>query len=220
MLNATHLPIDPYGNLIPVQCSNSRGTQAVTLASNAVVYSSDVFSSKDKVMASASILGAGGEKLTITSNIEGMESEDISVQVAAAGGAIAVTVTDKAILITPTATSTIKEIAGAINEDVKASALVTASYADADEAAILAANQAKQFLSGWDRGGVGILVLIQFTEDGFYGTFSEAETTPMTASIPIPAGVDRWEYVLPGKKISLKSATNGAKAYLTPVKQM
>jgi hypothetical protein len=42
----------------------------------------------------------------------------------------------------------------------------------------------------------------------------------MTASIPIPAGVDRWEYVLPGKKISLKSATNGAKAYLTPVKQM
>ena len=81
MLNATHLPIDPYGNLIPVGCHKSRGTQVLTLESDAVVYASSAFSGKTKVMASTT-LAAAGDTITITSKIEGWESEEISVKVA------------------------------------------------------------------------------------------------------------------------------------------
>ena len=69
MLNATHLPIDPYGNLIPVGCHKSRGTQVLTLADDAVVYASSAFSGKTKVMASTTLAAADGNTITITSKI-------------------------------------------------------------------------------------------------------------------------------------------------------
>ena len=100
MLNATHLPIDPYGNLIPVGCHKSRGTQVLTLADDTVVYASSAFSGKTKVMASTTLAATGGETITITSKIEGWESEEISVKVADAGAALAISVSGKEITIT------------------------------------------------------------------------------------------------------------------------
>jgi hypothetical protein len=219
-MNATPLPETPQGTAIPVACLKSRATQAVTLTSNAVVYASSIFSKTIKSMASAYIAAADDTKLTFTALKEGWTSEEISVQVAGAGGELAIAVSGNAITITPKADSTVAEVAAAINANVFASALVLASYDASVADKVVAATQAKQYLDGWDAGNVGIYVLIQFTEDGFYGTFSEAQTSPMTASIPIPANTERWEFVLPGQKISLKSPTNGAKAYLTPAKQM
>ena len=69
MLNATHLPIDPYGNLIPVGCHKSRGTQVLTLADDTAVYASSAFSGKTKVMASTTLAAADGNTITITSKI-------------------------------------------------------------------------------------------------------------------------------------------------------
>lgn len=217
MLNATPLPMTPYGNAIPVGCLKSRATQAVTLTSNAVVYASNAFSGLTKVMASIELGAAQADTFTLTSKIEGWESEEISVQIAAADAALTVAVTGKAILITPKADTTCAQLAAAIAAS-PAMDLVEASYTLGT--AVIDPSQAKAYLDGWDAGNVGIYVMIQFTEDGFYSTFSEAETATKTASIPITAGVPYWEYVFPGHKISLKSATNGAIAYLTPAKQM
>lgn len=218
MLNATHLPIDPYGNLIPVGCHKSRGTQVLTLADDTAVYASSAFSGKTKVMASTTLAAAGGETITITSKIEGWESEEISVKVAAAGAALAISVSGKEITITPKSDTTSKELAAAIAACPEANELVSVAYTS--EAAIVEADKPAVFLDGWDRGNVGIYVLIQADSDIFYGTFTEAETATKTASIPLAAGQMMWEYVMPGHKISAKSTTAGAKVYLTPAKQM
>jgi len=218
MLNATHLPIDPYGNLIPVGCHKSRGTQVLTLADNAVVYASSAFSGKTKVMASTTLAAAGGETITITSKIEGWESEEISVKVAAAGAALAISVSGKEITITPKSDTTSKELAAAIAACPEANELVSVAYTS--DNAIVVEDKPAVFLDGWDRGNVGIYVLIQADNDIFYGTFTEAETATKTASIPLAAGQMMWEYVMPGHKISAKSTTKGAKVYLTPAKQM
>ena len=218
MLNATHLPIDPYGNLIPVGCHKSRGTQVLTLADDAVVYASSAFSGKTKVMASTTLAAAGGETITITSKIEGWESEEISVKVAAAGTALAISVSGKEITITPKSDTTSNELAAAIAACPEANELVSVAYTS--DNAIVVEDKPAVFLDGWDRGNVGIYVLIQADNDIFYGTFTEAETATKTASIPLAAGQMMWEYVMPGHKISAKSTTKGAKVYLTPAKQM
>ena len=218
MLNATHLPIDPYGNLIPVGCHKSRGTQVLTLADDAVVYASSAFSGKTKVMASTTLAAAGGETITITSKIEGWESEEISVKVAAAGAALAISVSGKEITITPKSDTTSNELAAAIAACPEANELVSVAYTS--DTAIVVEDKPAVFLDGWDRGNVGIYVLIQADNDIFYGTFTEAETATKTASIPLAAGQMMWEYVMPGHKISAKSTTKGAKVYLTPAKQM
>lgn len=218
MLNATHLPIDPYGNLIPVGCHKSRGTQVLTLADDTAVYASSAFSGKTKVMASTTLAAAGKETITITSKIEGWESEEISVKVAAAGAALAISVSGKEITITPKSDTTSKELAAAIAACPEANELVSVAYTS--DTAIVEDNKPAVFLDGWDRGNVGIYVLIQADSDIFYGTFTEAETATKTASIPLAAGQMMWEYVMPGHKISAKSTTAGAKVYLTPAKQM
>lgn len=218
MLNATHLPIDPYGNLIPVGCHKSRGTQVLTLASDTAVYASSAFSGKTKVMASTTLAAADGKTITITSKIEGWESEEISVKVAAAGAALAISVSGKEITITPKSDTTSKELAAAIAACPEANELVSVAYTS--DTAIVEDNKPAVFLDGWDRGNVGIYVLIQADSDIFYGTFTEAETATKTASIPLAAGQMMWEYVMPGHKISAKSTTAGAKVYLTPAKQM
>lgn len=218
MLNATHLPIDPYGNLIPVGCHKSRGTQVLTLADNTAVYASSAFSGKTKVMASTTLAAAGKDTITITSKIEGWESEEISVKVAAAGAALAISVSGKEITITPKSDTTSKELAAAIAACPEANELVSVAYTS--DTAIVEDNKPAVFLDGWDRGNVGIYVLIQADSDIFYGTFTEAETATKTASIPLAAGQMMWEYVMPGHKISAKSTTAGAKVYLTPAKQM
>ena len=218
MLNATHLPIDPYGNLIPVGCHKSRGTQVLTLADDTAVYASSAFSGKTKVMASTTLAAAGTDTITITSKIEGWESEEISVKVAAAGAALAISVSGKEITITPKSDTTSKELAAAIAACPEANELVSVAYTS--DTAIVEADKPAVFLDGWDRGNVGIYVLIQADSDIFYGTFTEAETATKTASIPLAAGQMMWEYVMPGHKISAKSTTAGAKVYLTPAKQM
>jgi len=218
MLNATHLPIDPYGNLIPVGCHKSRGTQVLTLADDAVVYASSAFSGKTKVMASTTLAAADRNTITITSKIEGWESEEISVKVAAAGAALAISVSGKEITITPKSNTTSKELAAAIAACPEANELVSVAYTS--DTAAVEDNKPAVFLDGWDRGNVGIYVLIQADNDIFYGTFTEAETATKTASIPLAAGQMMWEYVMPGHKISAKSTTAGAKVYLTPAKQM
>jgi|BioPla2DNA2_1021312.scaffolds.fasta_scaffold30705_2 hypothetical protein len=218
MLNATHLPIDPYGNLIPVGCHKSRGTQVLTLADDTAVYASSAFSGKTKVMASTTLAAAGTDTITITSKIEGWESEEISVKVAAAGAALAISVSGKEITITPKSDTTSKELAAAIAACPEANELVSVAYTS--DTAIVEDNKPAVFLDGWDRGNVGIYVLIQADSDIFYGTFTEAETATKTASIPLAAGQMMWEYVMPGHKISAKSTTAGAKVYLTPAKQM
>lgn len=218
MLNATHLPIDPYGNLIPVGCHKSRGTQVLTLADDTAVYASSAFSGKTKVMASTTLAAAGTDTITITSKIEGWESEEISVKVAAAGAALAISVSGKEITITPKSDTTSKELAAAIASCPEANELVSVAYSL--DTAIVVEDKPAVFLDGWDRGNVGIYVLIQADNDIFYGTFTEAETATKTASIPLAAGQMMWEYVMPGHKISAKSTTAGAKVYLTPAKQM
>lgn len=218
MLNATHLPIDPYGNLIPVGCHKSRGTQVLSLEDNTAVYASSAFSGKTKVMASTTLAAAGGETITITSKIEGWESEEISVKVAKASAALAISVSGKEITITPKSDTTSKDLAAAIAACPEANELVSVAYSL--DTAIVEADKDAVFLDGWDRGNVGIYVLIQADNDIFYGTFTEAETATKTASIPLAAGQMMWEYVMPGHKISAKSTTEGAKVYLTPAKQM
>ena len=220
MLNATHLPIDPYGNLIPVGCHKSRGTQVLSLESDAVVYASSAFSGKTKVMASTTLAAAGGETITITSKIEGWESEEISVKVArSVDETLTVSVSGKEITITPkSGGTTSKELAAAIAACPEANELVSVAYSSGTAAVV--EDKPAVFLDGWDRGNVGIYMLIQADNDIFYGTFTEAETATKTASIPLAAGQMMWEYVMPGHKISAKSTTEGAKVYLTPAKQM
>lgn len=219
MLNATPLPIDDYGNPQPVGCHKSRGTQAITLTSNAVVYASTAFSSTTKTLASIELGAAGTDTLTLTSKLEGWISEEISVQVTTPKPALAIAVTGKAILIAPTASTTIKDVADAIEADPQANALVSCVYTG-DGSAVIDAGVAKAYLDGWDSGNRGMYVRVWCDNDAFIGTFSEAETATMTASIPITAKCEHWEFVFPGHKISAKSATNGAIIYMTPAKQM
>lgn len=219
MNDSTGIPIDSFGHPIPVPNLKTRATQAVTLTSNAVVYGTNAFSSKNKVMASAVLGAAGDDTLTLTSKIEGSESERISVIVNEAGASLVVAVTGgNAIAITPKADSRLKDVVKEIEANPKANELVSA-VATSDDA-VIDASQAKKYLNGWDAGKTGCYVRLWGTADFFYGKYSEAETDPKTASCPVTAGVETWEYVEPGDKISLKSSTNGAIVYVTPAKQM
>ena len=142
-----------------------------------------LFSGKTKVMASTTLAAAGTDTITITSKIEGWESEEISVKVAAAGAALAISVSGKEITITPKSDTTSKELAAAIAACPEANELVSVAYTS--DTAIVEDNKPAVFLDGWDRGNVGIYVLIQADSDIFYGTFTEAETATKTASIQI-----------------------------------
>ena len=209
-----------FGNPIPVGNLKTRATQAVTLTSNAVVYVSNAFSGKTQTMATLTLGAAGNDTLTLTSKIKGQESERISVIVNTAGAALIVAVTGgNAIAITPTASSTIEDISKGIGANPAANALVSCAFSG-DGTAVIDASQAKAYLNGWDRGGIGCYVRLWGTNDFFYGKFSEAETATKTASTPVTAKVEVWEFVEPGDKIALKSATNGAIVYITPAKQM
>lgn len=219
MLNATPLPIDDYGNPQPVGCHKTRGTQAITLTSNAVVYASTAFSSTTKTLASIELGAAGTDTLTLTAKAESWEGEEVSVQVAGAAGTLSVAVTGKAILITPTAASTVKEVVEAIEANYQANELVSCTYTN-DGSAVIDATQAKAYLNGWDAGNRGVYVRIWCDNDCFIGTFAEAETATKTASMPLTAKCDHWEFVFPGHKIAAKSATSGAIIYMTPAKQM
>ena len=219
MLNATPLPVDDYGNPQPVGCHKSRATQAITLTSNAVVYASTAFSGTTKTLASIVLGAAGADTLTLTAKSESWEGEEVSVQVAAPKEALAILVTEKAILITPTASSTCKEVADAIEANYQANELVSCVYTN-EGSAVIDAGVAKAYLDGWDAGNRGMYVRVWCDNDAFIGTFSEAETATKTASIPITAKCEHWEFVFPGHKISAKSATNGAIIYMTPAKQM
>lgn len=216
MINATHMPHDPYGNMIPVACHKTRATQVLTLTDSNDVYLSDPFSSKDEVLASHTTAAAGGESITFTSKLKGHESEDISIEIKPAGAALAVTVTGKAIEITPKADSTSKQIKTAIDANVFANNLVSVEYTDED--AVIENNKPKAYLDGWDKGNTGIYVCIFLEDDGFIGTFTEAKQG--VASMPIAAGERHWEYVMPGHKIAVQGTVDGSKAYLTPAKQM
>lgn len=222
MNNVTQIPIDPFGNAIPVANLKTRGTQAITLTSNSTIYASNAFSSKTKTLASGAVTGTTGAKsLTLTSRIEGEQSERISVQVAGAGAALLVAVSgNRNITITPKSDSTFAQVAAAIAANPAANALVAVSYATADATAVIDATQAKAYLNGWDAGNVGCYVRMWCANDFFYGKYTEAETATKTASCPVTAKVDAWEYVEAGDKISLKSATAGAIVYVTPAKQM
>lgn len=219
MNSSAVIPIDQFGHPVPVGNLKTRGTQAITLTSNAVVYASNAFSSKTRTMASAVLQADGDAYITLTSRDESSESERVSVIVNEAGASLAVAVVGgNAIQITPKADSTCKEVVEAIAANPKANDLVSA-VASNDEA-VIDASQAKQYLDGWDAGNIGVYVRMWGTQDFFYGKYSEAETKPKTASCPVTAGVEVWEFVEPGDKISLKSVTNGAIVYITPAKQM
>lgn len=215
---AAQLPYDPFGQPLPAPLYKSAGTQAITLTSNAVVYASNAFSGLSKVLPSLVLGAAGADTITFTSNLADSEGERISIQVAGAAGALAISVTGKAILITPTASSTCADVAAAIAAMPQAAELVSVTYTL--ETAIIDATQAKAYLSGYDKGNVSIPVRVWLTNDGFIGTYSEAETATKAASIPVTAKSDFWLTVEPGDKISVKSATNGAIAYITPFKQL
>lgn len=217
MLNATPLPVDDYGNPQPIGCHKTIATQKITLTSNAVVYASAAFSGVTKTMASIA-LGAGEEKLTLTSKLEGWQGEEISVEVKDVSESLVIEVTGKAITIYPTATYGIKEVALAIAANYQANELVSCVYSEASAA--IDTPQAKTYLNGWDAGDRGMYVRVWCDNDAFIGTFSEAETATKTASMPITAKCEYWEFVFPGHKISAKSATSGAIIYLTPAKQM
>lgn len=215
MINATHMPHDPYGAMIPVACHKTRATQVLTLTDSNSVYVSEPFSSKTKVLASHIADADGGETITFTSKLDGYESEEISIEIKPAGASLAIVVSGKHIEITPKADSTSKQIKEAIDADVLASQLVSVSYTDED--AVVANNKPKAYLDGWDKGNTGIYVCIFLEDDGFIGTFTEAEQE--AASMPIAGGERHWEYVLPGYKIAVQGEA-GSKAYLTPAKQM
>lgn len=213
MLNATPLPIDSYGNPQSVPTLKTRGTQPLTLTSNAVVYASTAFSGLTKTMATATIL----TDMVLTSLLEGYKSETISIQIATGSGSLTVAVTGNAILVT---------LASAGNSNAQIKAAIDANPAAAALVSVVAgatgsANNpvAKTYLNGWDRGDVGLYVRIWCDNDAFIGTFSEAETATKTASMPITAKQEYWQFVYPGDKIAAKSATNGAIIYFTPAKQ-
>lgn len=219
MLNATPLPVDDYGNPQPIGCHKTRATQKITLTSNAAVYASTAFTGATKTMASITLESLGSGKLILTSKLEGYPGEEISVEIGTPRDPLAVMVTEKNIFITPTETSTILDIIAAIQANPQANALVSCSYLN-DGEGVIPANQARAFLNGWDSGGRGLYVRVWCDKDAFIGTFSEAETTPQTASMPITAKTEYWEFVFPGHKIAAKSPTSGAIIYMTPAKQM
>lgn len=218
MNNTVQLAVTPSGDMIPVGCYKTKGTQAVTLTNASTVYTSAAFSSTAEVLASLTLGAAGDDTITFTSKLKGEQSERISIQVAGAAGALAVAVTGKAILITPKADSTCAQVAAAIAANYAANELVTVTHTLGT--AIIDATQAKAFLSGWDAGIHGMPVRVMLNQDGFIGMFSESETAAMTASMPVTKGASYDFYIISGDKITAKSATAGAIAYFTPFKQM
>lgn len=216
MIKSTQLPQDAFGNLIPVACLDSRKTQVLTMAEKDTAQASAVFTSKTPVKAKIEITGANAGVFTITAVEDSYLSEDISIALSNAA-ALAVALTGRAITISPNGKK-FSEIAAVINGNPAANRLIRASYADADKNDTIAgANVAAAFLNGYDPGNIGCYVRIVLDGDGFYGTFSEAETATKSASIPLAEGQEAWEYVPAGRKISVMGEA-GMKAYITPGK--
>lgn len=216
MIKSTQLPQDQFGNMLPVACLDSRKTQVLTMAANNIAQASEAFTSKTPKRAKLEIVGSSAGVFTITAVEDSYLAEDISIALSNAGS-LGITVVGRAITLAPSGKK-FSEIAAVINDNPIINRLLRASYAEADKNdTIAAANVAAAFLKGYDPGDIGCYVRIVLDGDGFYGTFSEAETATKAASIPLSAGEVAWEYVPVGRKISAMGKA-GMKAYLTPGK--
>lgn len=216
MIKSTQLPQDQFGNMLPVACLDSRKTQVLTMEAKDTAQASAAFTSKTPKRAKLEIKGNAAGVFTITAVEDSYLAEDISIALSDAG-ALGITVVGRAITLASNGKK-FSEIAAIINDNPIINRLIRASYAETDKnETIAAANVAAAFLKGYDPGNIGCYVRIVLDGDGFYGTFSEAETATKAASIPLSAGEVAWEYVPAGRKISVMGDA-GMKAYLTPGK--
>lgn len=218
MKKAINLPVDGDGNAIPVGYFDTAKTAVLTCTEASTVYAQTIPLAKtEETMASLTLDCSGADTITFTSLIKGWESENISITVAAAG-TFGIAISGKAITITPAAAGTkCSTIEEAIAANPMLAELVEVSYTDED--ATIDAEQSKAFLSGWDSGDSPIYVRATMDNDGFIGIGNEAIAGTPAASMPIAGGISMDIMLLPGQLVSAKSATAGAKLYLTPGKK-
>jgi len=222
----TEAAVDANGKPIPVFVPDTKATVAVTLSETLANSSpaSTTFGATSKTFPSCSLLSdSEGDTVLITSKLGGSDGCHISVTVAGAedneDDAVIVSVSGKDITITPDDLgSTLTDVAAAINN--AASKLVTAVVVG-DGDSTLDAN-AKQYLRGWDAGGLATLVQLYNAADGicFIGCFPESDLGTPTASMAIPSGYVQHIMVEPGEKIVAQAASGATGTlYLTPMRK-
>ncbi|HNX37062.1 MAG TPA: hypothetical protein PKI15_01775 [Candidatus Cloacimonadota bacterium] len=225
MKNATPLPIDPFGNPIPVFVPDTKKTQTLAIADATTFATQTIpFSKTAESLATTGELDicSGDDTITFTSKIRGIESEQITITITADGAAAAVSVSGKDITFVgmnkEPKCSAIKALCEA---NPAVDALITVSYKNADATMDAAAALAKTYLQGWDDGNTPTVVRLTASNDCFIGTFSEALTTTKTASMPLWAKTYVDICVMPGQLITAVgvATVTGAKVYLTPAKK-
>lgn len=225
MKNATPLPIDPFGNPIPVFVPDTKKTQTLAIADATTFATQTIpFSKTAESLATTGELDicSGDDTITFTSKIRGIESEQITITITAAGAAAAVSVSGKDITFVgmnkEPKCSAIKALCEA---NPAVDALITVSYKNADATMNANAALAKTYLQGWDDGETPTVVRLTASNDCFIGTFSEALTATKTASMPLWAKTYVDICVMPGQLITAVgvATVTGAKLYLTPAKK-
>ena len=225
MKNATPLPIDPFGNPIPIFVPDTKKTQTLAIADATTFATQTIpFSKTAESLATTGEIDKCSDAnwIAFTSKIRGNKSEQISITIVAAGAAAAVSISGKDITFVGMATEPKCSAMKALCEANPAiDALITVSYKNADATMDAAAAMAKTYLQGWDDGETPTVVRLTASNDCLVGTFSEALTATKTASMPLWAKSYADICVFPGQLITAVgvAAVTGAKLYMTPAKK-
>lgn len=219
MRSATPMPIDKFGNPVPVFCPDTGETEVLTIATEDTAVAQTVsFAKEAKTYASYANNTTENSGLTITSKLSSEPKTSITIESA---GTASVVVTGRDIVVTPeTGEISAAEVAALINASVAASELVTATYDGTGEEDLDPTTQTKVYLSGYDPGKTTTIVRVYATEDGFIGTYPESMNASIGASMPIAGGTSVDIGIQTGELISYVSSTVGAKAYLTPARKV
>ena len=128
--------------------------------------------------ASAVIVGAGDAALTVTAVDAGVAGDDLSISIAAGGGALAIAVANGEIQVTPAAASTAAQVIAAINASADASALVTASLPSTSDGTGVVAAVAETSLAGGEDPALALDTPVLLTTAAQIASIGDAGSLP------------------------------------------
>ncbi len=226
MRGSTVLPVDKNGNAVPVFIPDTGKTQTIAIADDATVAAATAFSNVTKTMAKLTASHcADGNTITFTSKIEGVISENISINLMHDSDPMTVVVTGYLVKISYDGGNppTCAAVKAAVDANPAASKLIDVTYTLAT-ATMNNSEYKRTFLSGWDDGKTPMIVELTATKACKYhvGPVTLAGGLATTCKGYIGEGQTKHIGIMPGEIISAVglASSPGALLYITPGRKL
>lgn len=224
MRNTNVIPVDKNGNAVQVFIPDTAKTVALDIADAETVATTSVLSPLTESLAYLTLdKCSGSNTITFRAKMKGYPSENISVGIDKDRAALAVTVTQHAIMIvydggTPPTCSDVK---AAIEAHPVAKHLVSVEYTSGD-AKMDNSNVAAACLSGYSDGETPVIVRMYAEQACNIHVGSLAATGKGECKMPLGEGQTDYVAIMPGEIISAVglASVSEAKLHLTPGRRM